>query len=123
MSAQKILLVFPMLAMVLVMANAQGLKLGYYQYTCPDAEKIVQRVTEQYIKHVPNFAAGLLRMNFHDCIVRVCIASLLRSCALFGTIMSWSLCYCVQFNTHVSSYGPVDEKIYEVMFCVSLRST
>ena len=75
-AGQKITLVLPVLAMVLIMANAEVLTLGYYKCSCPDAEKIVQRVTEQYITHVPSLAAGLLRMNFHDCIVRVCILSM-----------------------------------------------
>jgi len=53
MSGQKVMLVFPVLAMVVNMANAEVLTLGYYKYSSLVAEKIVQRVNEQYITHVP----------------------------------------------------------------------
>ncbi|XP_021746047.1 cationic peroxidase 2-like [Chenopodium quinoa] len=53
------------------MANAGGLKLGFYESSCPEAKEIVHRITKQYVGHVHNFAAGLIRMNFHDCAVRV----------------------------------------------------
>lgn len=67
---------FPRLIFLLVLAiiplcNAQGLKLGYYQKTCPGAEAIVQKTTSHYISRAPTLAAPLLRMHFHDCFVRV----------------------------------------------------
>ncbi|KAL2938286.1 Peroxidase 27 [Bienertia sinuspersici] len=68
---------FLVFAMLFAMANAQGLMLDYYKHSCPNAEKIVARITKQYVSHVPNFAPGLIRMIFHDCAVRGCDASLL----------------------------------------------
>ncbi|XP_010689572.2 peroxidase 27 [Beta vulgaris subsp. vulgaris] len=83
MTPQKFLPLFLIFAMLVAMANANAyananaLKLDFYKKSCPNAEGIVHRITEQYVKHVPNFAAGLLRMAFHDCAVRGCDASLL----------------------------------------------
>lgn len=60
-----------LVVLVLDLANAKGLKLGFYQKTCPSAEAIVRKTTAQYISRAPTLAAPLLRMHFHDCFVRV----------------------------------------------------
>ncbi|XP_021728320.1 peroxidase 27-like [Chenopodium quinoa] len=77
MADHKLSSIFLVFATIFAMANAQGLKLDYYKTSCPEAEEIVERITKQYVSHVPNFAAGLIRMNFHDCAVRGCDASVL----------------------------------------------
>uniref|UniRef100_A0A165Z6Y7 peroxidase n=1 Tax=Daucus carota subsp. sativus TaxID=79200 RepID=A0A165Z6Y7_DAUCS len=56
---------------VLNLADAQGLKVGYYEKTCPSVEKIVKQATAKFMSRAPTLAAPLLRMHFHDCFVRV----------------------------------------------------
>ena len=53
-------------------ADAQGLSVGYYSKTCPQAEAIVFEEMTKIIEVAPSLAGPLLRMHFHDCFVRVC---------------------------------------------------
>ncbi|CAN6250239.1 unnamed protein product [Urochloa humidicola] len=57
--------------------NPSGLKVGFYQYTCPNAEAIVRDEMTKIISQVPSLAGPLLRLHFHDCFVNGCDGSIL----------------------------------------------
>lgn len=68
-------IIFQLLLVAFILANnanGDGLKLGFYEKTCPKVEAIVQNVIAEKISLAPSLAAPLLRMHFHDCFVRVC---------------------------------------------------
>ncbi|KAF3334702.1 peroxidase 5-like protein [Carex littledalei] len=54
--------------------STTSLEVGYYTKSakpCPQAEQIVKKVVDKYIAKDPGFGAGVTRMFFHDCFVRV----------------------------------------------------
>ncbi|KAI4389409.1 hypothetical protein MLD38_001638 [Melastoma candidum] len=65
------------LVLVLGVANGQGLKVGFYERTCPNAEAIVNEVMTTVFKEALSLSGPLLRMHFHDCFVRGCEGSIL----------------------------------------------
>ncbi|KAI8567447.1 hypothetical protein RHMOL_Rhmol02G0122900 [Rhododendron molle] len=67
------------LAFVFNLANGQpeGLKIGFYEKTCPYAEAIVKKTVDHVLTVAPSLSGPLLRLHFHDCFVRGCEASVL----------------------------------------------
>ncbi|XP_042489797.1 peroxidase 3-like [Macadamia integrifolia] len=66
------------LGVLVFLGSAQAaLQMNFYAKTCPKAEKIVLDFVKKHIPNAPSLVGPLLRMNFHDCFVRGCDASVL----------------------------------------------
>jgi peroxidase len=65
-SAIAVLALFP------IAAEGAGLKVGFYSRSCPTAENLVQQAVAAAVKNNSGIAAGLIRLHFHDCFVKVC---------------------------------------------------
>ncbi|XP_068637452.1 peroxidase 17 [Aristolochia californica] len=54
-----------------------NLKPGFYSSSCPEAESIVRKVIRRAMAREPRSGASVMRLQFHDCFVNGCDASLL----------------------------------------------
>ncbi|XP_022137453.1 peroxidase 7 [Momordica charantia] len=53
------------------------LSYGFYQKRCPDVDAIIHRKLKQWFDQDNTIAASLMRLHFHDCVVRGCDGSIL----------------------------------------------
>ncbi|TVU21093.1 hypothetical protein EJB05_30707, partial [Eragrostis curvula] len=58
------------LALLPVTAIGAGLKVGFYNKSCPTVETLVQQAVAAAFKNNSGIAAGLIRLHFHDCFVK-----------------------------------------------------
>lgn len=49
-----------------------SLELNFYRDSCPRAELIVKEVVQKHCQKDPSVPAGLIRLHFHDCFIKVC---------------------------------------------------
>ncbi|KAL5706918.1 peroxidase [Ranunculus cassubicifolius] len=65
-----------LVALLLTYSYAE-LEVDFYANSCNATENIVKNYVEAKIKENPDMAASLIRLQFHDCFVRGCDASIL----------------------------------------------
>ncbi|KVH87993.1 heme peroxidase [Cynara cardunculus var. scolymus] len=53
------------------------LSYSLYHESCPDVEGIIYRKVKEWVTKDPTLAPSLLRLQYHDCVVRGCDASIL----------------------------------------------
>ncbi|KAL3694851.1 hypothetical protein R1sor_008502 [Riccia sorocarpa] len=71
------LLLFAIAAITGSLVRGYGLSESYYQYTCPQAEAVIQKAVFDELNKDSEPAPGVLRLQLHDCFVEGCDGSVL----------------------------------------------
>lgn len=69
--------IFTVLIILLLNPSHAQLTSTFYSKTCPNVSSIVRNVVQQALQNDPRITASLTRLQFHDCFVNGCDASLL----------------------------------------------
>ncbi|XP_019177194.1 PREDICTED: peroxidase 17-like [Ipomoea nil] len=94
-----------LLNLAAIQAEMVDLRPGFYSETCPEAEEIVRGVIKRNMEKEPRSAASVMRLQFHDCFVNGCDASLL----LDDTPDMLGEKLCLSNINSLRSYEVVDE--------------
>lgn len=70
-------LVFALLVIFQMSSSVSALSSNYYDQTCPKLESAVTNAVKKAMMNDKTVPAALLRMQFHDCFIRGCDASVL----------------------------------------------
>ncbi|KAI5436825.1 peroxidase 28 [Lathyrus oleraceus] len=89
------------------------LKAGFYAQTCPNAEKIVADALADAVKVNPNAVAHLVRLQFHDCFVVGCDASILLDYSPTGDKVEKSSMFNGQLLKGADIVDDIKEKLEE----------
>ncbi|PIM99905.1 Peroxidase [Handroanthus impetiginosus] len=57
--------------------SLEGLREGFYEQSCPQAENVVNEIINKHFRRDPTLAPAFVRLFFHDCFVTGCDASIL----------------------------------------------
>ncbi|KAF9588077.1 hypothetical protein IFM89_007318, partial [Coptis chinensis] len=93
---------FSSLLILLLVNSGLSLELHFYKSSCPQAELVVKTIMKQEFKRDSSIAAGLLRLHFHDCFVRVRFKSSLSW--FFKCAHSVGFCHCGFFANRLYNF-------------------
>lgn len=93
-----LLISLTILKTVMVCNGDKLLKMKYYQKSCRSVDRIVSDITWRKAAENPRLAAKLLRLQYHDCFVRVYIYSFIIFPFIFTIVNLHSYIYLFILN-------------------------